>query len=296
MSCGSGTNSSSSSTKNYTLEIAQIKSQDAADWSCRLFGSKMSVLYLKISSGPNNVTFNPLPPTDVKEGGSVKVNCIADCVPPCFYSWTWGKEIIRSTSLLALENIKQDKAGAYTCTATNTFLFQSDYKTFELTVLAVGTATIVCTGGAYLGQNTTIVCKITNTIVGEIRFLRPNSGTQQEVIACNRGNTGCLVQGGMTGYSYVIDSSSQTTLTIQSFNPSTDEGEWICRDGPSSIGEATCNMNLFYDPERMSALSAGAISGIVIAVVLALAIPTVWILYKRKIKKKAEDVQNESNN
>ncbi|XP_041373348.1 uncharacterized protein LOC121386497 [Gigantopelta aegis] len=50
------------------------------------------------------------------------------------------------------------------------------------------------------------------------------------------------------------------------------------------------------EPERMSALSAGAISGIVIAVVLALAIPTVWILYKRKIKKKAENVQNESNN
>ncbi|XP_041373750.1 uncharacterized protein LOC121386800 [Gigantopelta aegis] len=50
------------------------------------------------------------------------------------------------------------------------------------------------------------------------------------------------------------------------------------------------------EPERMSALSAGAISGIVIAVVLALAIPTVWTLYKRKIKKKAEDEQNEPNN
>ncbi|XP_041373620.1 uncharacterized protein LOC121386694 [Gigantopelta aegis] len=50
------------------------------------------------------------------------------------------------------------------------------------------------------------------------------------------------------------------------------------------------------DPERMSALSAGSISGIVIAVVLALAIPTVWVLYNRQIKKKAEDVQNESNN
>ncbi|XP_041373394.1 uncharacterized protein LOC121386524 [Gigantopelta aegis] len=50
------------------------------------------------------------------------------------------------------------------------------------------------------------------------------------------------------------------------------------------------------DPERMSALGAGAISGIVIAVVLALVIPTAWILYKRKKKKKAEDMQNESNN
>ncbi|XP_041373944.1 uncharacterized protein LOC121386954 [Gigantopelta aegis] len=55
-------------------------------------------------------------------------------------------------------------------------------------------------------------------------------------------------------------------------------------------------LNIQNYPERMSALSAGAISGIVIAVVLALAIPTVWILYKREIKKKAEDVQNESNN
>ncbi|XP_041375053.1 carcinoembryonic antigen-related cell adhesion molecule 20-like [Gigantopelta aegis] len=55
-------------------------------------------------------------------------------------------------------------------------------------------------------------------------------------------------------------------------------------------------LEISYDPERMSALSAGVIAGILIAVALALAIPTAWILYKRKIKRKAEDVQNESNN
>ncbi|XP_041372865.1 uncharacterized protein LOC121386131 [Gigantopelta aegis] len=70
----------------------------------------------------------------------------------------------------------------------------------------------------------------------------------------------------------------------------------VNRGVPAVISSNTIQLNIQYAPERMSALSAGAISGTVIAVVLALAIPTVWILYKRKIKKKAEDVQNESNN
>ncbi|XP_041373926.1 uncharacterized protein LOC121386938 [Gigantopelta aegis] len=77
------------------------------------------------------------------------------------------------------------------------------------------------------------------------------------------------------------------SVTVQLVHPSFENGVRNIQIGYAVFPD---------DPERMSALSAGAISGIVIAVVLALAIPTVWILYKRKIKKKAKDVLNESNN
>ncbi|XP_041346754.1 carcinoembryonic antigen-related cell adhesion molecule 20-like, partial [Gigantopelta aegis] len=132
--------------------------------------------------GPNAIAFSPSSPAEVREGSNLTVNCIADCLPPCSYSWTWKNENISSTALLALENIKKKQTGVYTCYATNTFTSLSDHKTFELTVLD--------------------------------------------------------------------------------------------------------------DPERMSALNAGAISGIVIAVVLALAIPTVWILYKRI--KRQQDIGEEN--
>ncbi|XP_041373884.1 uncharacterized protein LOC121386909 [Gigantopelta aegis] len=78
----------------------------------------------------------------------------------------------------------------------------------------------------------------------------------------------------------------RVNLTANMIHPSFDNAvydTWICVTDFPDV------------PESMSALSAGAISGIVIAVLLAVAIPTVWIVYKRKIKKKAEDVQNEDN-
>ncbi|XP_041372964.1 carcinoembryonic antigen-related cell adhesion molecule 6-like [Gigantopelta aegis] len=245
-----------------------------------------------------------------------------------------------------------------------------------------GTAatSIDCMNGGYPGQSTNLTCTITGTVISGIYWLRPNSGSRIQVVRCNTANTRCVSDA--SGYSAVVDSPTQITLTIQSFNPAVDAGEWICRDGPTGEGQSTCNMTVQYGPvpgsinfnstasveeghdltvdctascnppcdyswtlgdnqittspllnvtdisrnqdgnvynctatnivlltsinkhftltvtypERMSALSAGAISGIVIAVVLALAIPTVWILYARKIKKRAEDVQNESNN
>ncbi|XP_041373597.1 carcinoembryonic antigen-related cell adhesion molecule 6-like [Gigantopelta aegis] len=227
---------------------------------------------------------------------------------------------------------------------------------------------IDCMTGGYPGQKTTLICNIIGSLTRGIYFKKSNGGSPQVVIMC---------------YSAVILSSTQTTLTIESFNSATDAGEWTCYDGPSNDGRSTCNktvlygpvagsikfirtaklkegqhltvdctvgcnppcnyswilgneeittrpllnltdinrnqdgnvynrtvtnsaiqqsisknftLSVSYGPERMSALSAGAISGIVIAVVLALAVPTVWIVYKRKIKTKAEDVQNEQNN
>ncbi|XP_041373349.1 carcinoembryonic antigen-related cell adhesion molecule 6-like [Gigantopelta aegis] len=159
---------------------------DDGEWICRdgPIGSQ-STCNITLLIGPDNITFNPSPPAEVRERSNVTINCTADCVPPCSYFWTWAKENISSTSLLAMENIGKKQAGEYMCTVTNTITLISRNKAFRLSVLR--------------------------------------------------------------------------------------------------------------NPERMSALSSGAITGIVIGVVLAIAIPTVWILYKRIIQKKAKDVQNESN-
>ncbi|XP_041373857.1 uncharacterized protein LOC121386892 [Gigantopelta aegis] len=159
-SCGSGTNSSSSTTKTYTFVIYQVASHDAGDWSCGLFGSSTrSTFYLMISNGPDNITFNPSPPAKVEDGGNVTVNCTADCVPPCSYSWTLENKPVGSASLLALKNIGKKEAGVYMCTATNTFTLKSVIKTFKLAVVEVflsGSSSY-----AVFNESFTLTCTVT---------------------------------------------------------------------------------------------------------------------------------------
>ena len=55
------------------------------------------------------------------------------------------------------------------------------------------------------------------------------------VIVCNTANTRCISVGGVTGYSAVINSPTQTTLTIESFNTAVDAGQWTCIDGIQGV-------------------------------------------------------------
>ncbi|XP_041372978.1 uncharacterized protein LOC121386214 isoform X2 [Gigantopelta aegis] len=190
---------------------------------------------------------------NVEEGEDLTVDCTADCNPPCYYVWTLGDNQITTDPLLNLTDISRNQDGnVYNCTVTNSAISKSISDQFALTVLSIGNAIIVCTGGAYLGQMTTIVCEVTLPILEGMRILRPNRGRPQEVLRCNPSNTRCIITGSMTGYSYVSDSPSQTSLTIQSYNPSTDEGEWICRDGTSDVGQDTCNMAFFDGPSSVT--------------------------------------------
>ncbi|XP_041372945.1 uncharacterized protein LOC121386185 [Gigantopelta aegis] len=124
---------------------------------------------------------------------------------------------------------------------------------------------------------------------------------------------------------YVTEGDGLTVNCTAKCNPSPCSFSWTVRNDTVSSGALlsltdisstqngnvyTCTVNNTATPnsttikftlivkdrtERMSALSAGALSGIVIAVVLALAVPTVWILCNRKMKKKVEDEQNVLN-
>ena len=89
------------------------------------------------------------------------------------------------------------------------------------------------------GQTSKITCTITGTLLSGTFWLRPNGGSPQMVVSCNKANNMCLPSGGITGYRVVIDSPTQQTLTIESFNPATDAGEWTCVDGSLGV-PSTC--------------------------------------------------------
>ncbi|XP_041379066.1 carcinoembryonic antigen-related cell adhesion molecule 20-like, partial [Gigantopelta aegis] len=135
-SCGSGTDSSSSTTKKYTLVINRAAVGDATDWWCDLntATTRSNTFSLQISSGPDSITFSPPSPGPVAEGDSLTVMCTANCTP-CSYSWTLRNQPISPTSQLTLTNINRSQTGnVYTCTATNSFLSTSKTKQFTLTV------------------------------------------------------------------------------------------------------------------------------------------------------------------
>ncbi|XP_041372795.1 nephrin-like [Gigantopelta aegis] len=137
VSCGSGTDSSSSSTKTYSLTINRAAEHDAKDWWCDLSTAKTrsNTFSLQFSRGPDSVTLSPPPPGSVAEGDSLTVTCAASCNPPCSYSWTLGNQRISATSQLTLTNINRSQTGnVYMCTATNSLIPKSKTKQFTLTV------------------------------------------------------------------------------------------------------------------------------------------------------------------
>ncbi|XP_041372864.1 uncharacterized protein LOC121386130 [Gigantopelta aegis] len=89
---------------------------------------------------------------------------------------------------------------------------------------------------------------------------------------------------GINSSTVTVPGSGVTTTSnlTRSYTTEEDGQELMCSatNGEATVGSSALKLSITDDPERISALSAGAISGIVIAIVLALAIPTAWILYK----------------
>ncbi|XP_041372973.1 uncharacterized protein LOC121386209 [Gigantopelta aegis] len=70
--------------------------------------------------GPDSVTFSPPTPGLVVEGESLNIACVAECHPPCSYSWAPGSPHFTSRPVLTLSNINMSQTGStYTCTAKN---------------------------------------------------------------------------------------------------------------------------------------------------------------------------------
>ncbi|XP_041373960.1 neural cell adhesion molecule 1-B-like [Gigantopelta aegis] len=137
VSCGSGTNSSSSTTKKYHLRINRTADRDATNWWCDLNAARTrsNTFSLQLSNGPDSVTLSQPPPGSVAEGDSLTVACAASCNPPCSYSWTLDNQLISPNSRLTLTNINRSQTGnVYTCTVTNSLIPKSKTKQLILTV------------------------------------------------------------------------------------------------------------------------------------------------------------------
>ncbi|XP_041373571.1 nephrin-like [Gigantopelta aegis] len=107
-----------------------------------------------------------------------------------------------------------------------------------------------------------------------------------------------ITQGVTSTTERVPGSGFITTSNLIKTYASEDDGKMlVCSaiNGEYTVSSPAWQLSITDDPERMSALSTGAITGIVIAVVLALAIPTVWILYKR-IKRQPDAVEENTHN
>ncbi|XP_041372997.1 uncharacterized protein LOC121386231 [Gigantopelta aegis] len=145
------------------------------------------------------------------------------------------------------------------------------------------------------GLPTRLTCTVIGTVVTGIRWLRPNGDNSQVVVTCNTANVECIATGGVPGYNVSIDSSTgKHTLTIDSFNSSTDAGEWACQDGTGS-GQFTCNKTLTV-PNPESQVSESTIIIIVAAVLLVIiTVPAIWFCHKRMNRQpKLEEEQTEN--
>ncbi|XP_041378744.1 carcinoembryonic antigen-related cell adhesion molecule 8-like [Gigantopelta aegis] len=106
--------------------------------------------------------------------------------------------------------------------------------------------------GGIPGENLTLTCKITMTVVYGIRWIRPNGGSPQMIILCDTANKVCDPAGGINGYTATIVSPTQHDLTIYSFNTATDVGKWICRDGSTGAGQFSCIMTFKSGPDSVT--------------------------------------------
>ena len=95
----------------------------------------------------------------------------------------------------------------------------------------LASTTVHCFEAGITGQTTKLKCTISGKIRGGIHWYRPDG---KQVVVCDAKHTMCVPTTEFIGmYSGVVDSPTQGTLTIKSFNPKTDVGPWSCRDAGS---------------------------------------------------------------
>ncbi|XP_041368425.1 uncharacterized protein LOC121382861 [Gigantopelta aegis] len=145
------------------------------------------------------------------------------------------------------------------------------------------TTTIDCKDAGLPGESTPLTCKITGTVKSGVRWLRPDNGSQLLVVFCNKGNDDCNPL--LPGYSVLIDSSTgHHTLTIGSFNKSTDAGIWTCQDGPVGVGQISCEKKV-AKPGSAATISykmSATIAAIMTTVSMAVTVFTASITRDRK--------------
>lgn len=73
------------------------------------------------ADGPASVSLSPPDTTyTVTEGNDIPaISCMADCKPPCVYTWSGLKVPAGTDNVLKLQNIHKNQKGVFNCAASN---------------------------------------------------------------------------------------------------------------------------------------------------------------------------------
>ncbi|XP_053308683.1 carcinoembryonic antigen-related cell adhesion molecule 5-like [Spea bombifrons] len=117
------------SSDNRSITFPKINRTDTGGYYCEA-GNPIS----KDSSDTYTVTVNYGPeslsitgPTDITEGGSLRLECSADSVPQPLYSWIHNGTIIQNqiSNKLSINKVTLENQGNYTCVANNSVTLQT---------------------------------------------------------------------------------------------------------------------------------------------------------------------------
>ncbi|XP_041372661.1 uncharacterized protein LOC121385933 [Gigantopelta aegis] len=255
----------SATSSQVTLTIESFNPEtDAGEWTCRdgptgkTTGETYSTCTKSAIGAKKAVTLSMSCKDDGKPGKRTVVACgVAGDLEDSVYVYRPGKEqefVVHCESnldtclqdvpgytvdassgqvLVTIESFNRTvDAGEWTCQYGSTGEEQSTCT--KSTIDAVNIK-MDCMEGGKPGRNTEVVCKVTGDIQNGIYLYRP--GKKDPVVHCDYDLTSCDQD--VAKYSG-IPSPGQVTLTIESFNPETDAGEWMCRDGPTGEKYSTC--------------------------------------------------------
>ncbi|XP_041377837.1 uncharacterized protein LOC121390128 [Gigantopelta aegis] len=268
LSCGSGTDISSSSTKNYTLKINRAAHLDATDWWCgqNKRDRKSSIFRLQLYYGPHNVALDPASTGHVTEGDSLTVNCTAQCNPsPCSFSWTVKNDTVSSGPLLSLTDISLNKNGSvYVCTVNNTAIQNSTTIEFTLIVKRSSLDLAGSSSHAVLGESFTFTCTVKQAVglVHAVYFRKTTSSSALGTLY-QKGDSCVLSDTPKPGYfpscgsGTDISSSSTKNYTLKINRAAhLDATDWFCGLGNGEIKSSKFRLQLYYGPQNVALGSA----------------------------------------
>ncbi|KAL3853766.1 hypothetical protein ACJMK2_017280 [Sinanodonta woodiana] len=109
------------------IHLKNISELDAGIYTCymQLNDEEMETVELIVTGGPYSITLRPNE-SIIYEFDALNITCVADCYLSCWFQWIKHDKheipelIVSDSATMQLLNATRDKAGNYSCIATNT--------------------------------------------------------------------------------------------------------------------------------------------------------------------------------